>query len=314
MIIESIKETLKNEGNAIINQIDGVGKEFEDAVQLIASSKGKIVVVGVGKSGIIGRKISATLASTGTPSFFVHPTDAFHGDLGMITKEEIVLALSNSGETDEVLKIIPFFKENKNPIISITNNSHSTLAVNSDIHLTLHIKNEACPLNLAPTTSSTVTLAYGDALAIAIMKVKNFKQENYARFHPGGSLGRRLLLKVGKIMRTHDLPIISPDSNLQDVINAMSYGKLGLALVNENDISVGIVTDGDLRRLMERKGKDAFDMKAREIMTVAPKTIGENAALTEAEALFNKFKINSLVVTDNSNKTIGVVQIYDLKC
>jgi arabinose-5-phosphate isomerase len=311
-IIGSLKETLRNEGQSILKQIEYLNGDFSKVIELISMTKGKLVVTGMGKSGIIGRKISATFSSTGTPSFFVHPAEAFHGDLGMVTEEDIVLALSNSGETDEILKIIPFFRAKKNSIISITRNSRSTLAINSDVHIELHIGKEACPLNLAPTTSTTVMLALGDALAIAVMQVKDFKAENYAMFHPGGSLGRRLLSKVENIMRTHDLPFVTPNSSLPDLINTMSRGKLGLALVNEGEKTIGIITDGDLRRLMELKGKEAFDLKAREIMTKNPKTIHPQTILNEAEELFNHYKINSLIVASEAGITLGVIQIYNL--
>lgn len=311
-ILRSARETLQNEANAIIDQISWINEDFETAVKLILSSSGKLVVTGMGKSGIIGRKISATFSSIGTPSFFVHPAEAFHGDLGMVTKDDVVLALSNSGETDEVLKIIPFFKENQNQIISITRNAHSTLAANSNIHIEIHIEKEACPLNLAPTTSTTVTLALGDALAIAVMQAKDFKEENYARFHPGGSLGKRLLSKVQNVMRTHDLPIVRTNSNLPDIITTMSKGKLGMALVNEGSKTIGIITDGDLRRLMEVKGKDAFDLSAQDIMTKNPKKILANTSLKDAENNFLIYKINSMIAVDLMDNTIGVIQIFDL--
>lgn len=311
-ILDTARETLSNEGNAILRQIELINGNFVKAVELIVASKGKVVVTGMGKSGIIGRKISATLASTGTPSFFLHPAEAFHGDLGMVTPDDLVFALSNSGETDEVLKILPFFKENGNKIISLCGNPASTMALNSDIHLELKIDSEACPLNLAPTTSTTVMLALGDAIAIAAMQMKNFKEENYARFHPGGALGRKLLAKVEYKMRTDKLPVVTTNSPLKDVINTMSRGRLGLALVNEGNRTIGIITDGDLRRLMEAKGKNAWDMKAAEFMTRNPKTIKLGTSLHDTEEMMTELKITSLIVVNTEGNTEGVVQIYDL--
>lgn len=311
-ILDTARETLSNEGNAILRQIELINGNFVKAVELIVASKGKVVVTGMGKSGIIGRKISATLASTGTPSFFLHPAEAFHGDLGMVTPDDLVFALSNSGETDEVLKILPFFKENGNKIISLCGNPASTMALNSDIHLELKIDSEACPLNLAPTTSTTVMLALGDAIAIAAMQMKNFKEENYARFHPGGALGRKLLAKVEYKMRTDKLPVVTTNSPLKDVINTMSRGRLGLALVNEGNRTIGIITDGDLRRLMEAKGKNAWDMKAAEFMTRNPQTIKLGTSLHDTEEMMTELKITSLIVVNSEGNTEGVVQIYDL--
>lgn len=311
-LLESVRQTLTIEAEAIFGQIEHLNGDFEKAAQLIAASKGKIVVTGIGKSGIIGRKVSATLASTGTPSFFLHPAEAFHGDLGMVTGDDIVLAFSNSGETDEVLKIIPFFREDNNKIVSITGNPKSTLARNSDVHVQIYISKEACPLNLAPTTSTTVMLAIGDALAIAVMKIKDFSEESFARFHPGGALGRRLLVRVEDVMRKEGLPFIKPESTLRKIIDVMSRGRLGMALVNEEKVTIGVITDGDLRRLFESKGKDAFDLKAKEIMTHNPKTIKPADTLSEAEKIFNDRKINSLIVIDDSGETVGVIQIYNL--
>ncbi len=311
-ILDIARETLSNEGNAILKQIELINGNFVKAVELIVASKGKVVVTGMGKSGIIGRKISATLASTGTPSFFLHPAEAFHGDLGMVTPDDLVFALSNSGETDEILKILPFFKENGNLILSLCSNPKSTMAEHSDIHLELKIDTEACPMNLAPTTSTTVMLALGDAIAIAAMQMKDFREENYARFHPGGALGRKLLAKVEHKMRTEKLPVVKTNSPLKDVINTMSKGRLGLALVNEKNTTTGIITDGDLRRLLEAKGKNAWDLKAGEFMTHHPKTIKLGTSLHDAEDLLAQMKITSLIVTDNDGFTQGVIQIYDL--
>lgn len=312
LILQTARQTLLNEGNSILQQTELLNSDFENAVMAMINTKGKVVVTGMGKSGIVGRKISATLASTGTPSFFLHPAEAFHGDLGMVTPDDLVFALSNSGETDEILKILPFFKENGNLIISMSSNAASTMAMHSDIHIFLKIEEEACPLNLAPTTSTTVQLAMGDAMALATMKMKNFREENYARFHPGGALGRKLLAKVEHKMRNADLPVVTAYSPLSEVINTISRGRLGLALVNEGDKTTGIITDGDLRRLMEAQGKNAWDMKAADFMTHNPKTIALGTSLHEAEELLKQLKIASLIVVDTEGLTVGVVQIYDL--
>lgn len=311
--IESGKRTLRTEADTLIHQIEAIDENFHHAVQAILHSGGKLIVTGMGKSGIIGKKIAATFASTGTPSFFMHPGEAFHGDLGMVEPKDVVLALSFSGETDEVLKIIPFLKSNGNTLLSITNNKNSTLAHNSHYHLVLNVKKEACPLSLAPTSSTTATLALGDALAVAVMEARNFTPEDFARFHPGGSLGKKLLTTVEAVMHKEPLPTVQPHSSLIEVIATMSKGKLGLALVMINQITEGIITDGDLRRFMESKGKSAFDLTAADMMTLKPRTLLHTAKLSEAEELFMHYKINSLVVVDAQNHTKGIVQIYDLK-
>lgn len=310
--LQFVKEALQNEANAILDQIDTLDAEFERAVASIIDTKGKIVVTGMGKSGIIARKIAATLASTGSSSFYMHPGEAFHGDLGMVSRNDLVIALSNSGETDEILKIIPFLKENGNTIIAMCGNPTSTLTNNADIVIAMKVPVEACPYNLAPTTSTTVMLALGDAMALAAMKMRNFTPESYARFHPGGSLGKRLLQKVEHQMKTDALPIVAPHSQLTEIINTMSKGRLGMALVNQGNETIGIITDGDLRRLLENKGKEAFDLYAETFMTHNPKKIKTGTSLHAAEAFMNQYKITSLIVTDNNNNTVGVIQIYDL--
>jgi arabinose-5-phosphate isomerase len=312
-ILNTASQILLNEANAIRNQSVELNSNFENAVMAMMATKGKVVVTGIGKSGIIGRKISATLASTGTPSFFLHPTEAFHGDLGMVTRDDLVFVLSNSGESDEILKILPYFRENGNTIISMSSNPQSTMSQNSDIHISIMIKEEACPLNLAPTTSSTVMLAMGDAIALSIMKINDFSEENYARFHPGGALGRKLLTKVEHKMRTGNLPIICEKAPLHVIINTMSKGRLGLAIINQNKRTTGIITDGDLRRLLEAHGKDAWDLKAYDFMTKHPKTVLMGTSLHEAEERLKQLKITSLIVVDNNCNTVGVIQIYDLK-
>ena len=262
---------------------------------------------------MVGRKIAATLASTGTPSFFLHPGEAFHGDLGMISKEDVILALSFSGETDEVLKIVPFIQSNGNTLISMTGNPNSTLAKNSDIHLDVNVKEEACILHLAPTTSTTAQIAMGDALAIALMKARQFTSMDFARLHPGGSLGRRLLMTVGNVMRKNDLPIVAADCSATEMIHKVSRGGLGLIVIQDGDEIVGIVTDGDIRRAMESRQAEFFSISAIDIATRNPKTINMNAKLIDAEKLMTKHKVNSLLAVDDQGKLQGVIQIYDIK-
>ncbi len=290
-----------------------LGDAFVEAVESILASRGKCIVTGMGKSGLIGRKIAATLASTGTPSFFLHPGEAFHGDLGMISKEDIILALSYSGETDEILKIVPFIHSNGNKLISMTGNDDSTLARNSDIHLNVGVEEEACILHLAPTTSTTAQIAMGDALAVSLMQQRGFTSVDFARLHPGGSLGRRLLMTVGNVMRDHDLPVVGPDCSVVEMIHTISKGGLGLIVICDGDRIEGIVTDGDVRRAMERLKGDFFNIRARDIATPHPKTIGAGEKLIEAERVMTRNKITSLLVTDGDGKLAGVIQIYDIK-
>ena len=290
-----------------------LGDAFAEAVELVLAGRGKCIVTGMGKSGLIGRKIAATFASTGTPSFFLHPGEAFHGDLGMISKEDVILALSYSGETDEILKIVPFIHSNGNRLISMTGNDDSALARNSDVHLNVGVEEEACILHLAPTTSTTAQIAMGDALAVSLMQLRGFTSVDFARLHPGGSLGRRLLMTVGNVMRSHDLPVVAPDCSATDMIHAISKGGLGLIVICEGDRIEGIVTDGDVRRAMERRRAEFFNIKAADIATPHPKTIAASAKLIEAEKMMTKNKVTSLLVTDEAGKLAGVVQIYDIK-
>lgn len=307
------RTTLHKEAEALTAMANLLGDEFIGAIDRILACKGKVIITGMGKSGLVGRKIAATLASTGTPSFFLHPGEAFHGDLGMISSEDVVLALSYSGETDEVLKIVPFIQSNRNVLISMTGNPASTLAKNSDIHLDVGVKQEACILRLAPTSSTTAQLAMGDALAVALMKAREFTAMDFARLHPGGSLGRRLLMRVKNAMRQEELPIVQPDCGATEMIHRMSRGGLGLIIVVDNGKIEGIVTDGDLRRAMESLQAKFFDVKVIDIATRSPKSINENAKLIDAEKLMTAHKVNSLLVTDDEGELKGVIQIYDIK-
>lgn len=310
-ILSIAKEVLELESTELSRHKDMLGVEFEKACEIIAKSSGKLIVSGVGKSGHIGAKIAATCASTGTPSFFLHPTEALHGDLGMIEPKDVLLAISYSGESGELLAILPHIKARGVKIISMSKNS-SSLARLSDANLSLDIVREACPFNAAPSVSTTLTLALGDALAIALMKMKNFEITDFAAFHPGGSLGKRLYLKVCDVMRKCDLPVVSENSSLKDAIAVMSSGKIGnVLLVDENGDLKGLISDGDLRRALENP---AFSLSARasDFATKEPKTI-ENSRILAYDALkiIQEHKIQLLIVTENK-KPIGVLHIHDL--
>nr|WP_317937239.1 KpsF/GutQ family sugar-phosphate isomerase [Campylobacter lari]HDV6339763.1 KpsF/GutQ family sugar-phosphate isomerase [Campylobacter lari] len=307
--IKIAKEVFEIESKTILDLCDNLDEDFNKAIELILSIKGRCVVSGMGKSGHIGAKIAATLASTGTPSFFMHPGEALHGDLGMLTSEDVLLAISNSGETEEVLKLIPVIKKRKIPLIVMVGNQNSTLAKQADIFINIAVKKEACPLQLAPTSSTTATLAMGDAIAVALMRARNFRPDDFALFHPGGSLGRKLLTRVSDLMVSNNLPIVSPESEFNELVDVMTSGKLGLCVVFENEKLVGIITDGDLRRALRANGKPRFDFRAKEIMSESPKTIEASAMASEAEELMLKHKIKEIVVTQNE-KIVGIIQLY----
>ncbi|ECP5247133.1 KpsF/GutQ family sugar-phosphate isomerase [Campylobacter lari] len=307
--IKIAKEVFQIESKTILDLCSTLNEEFSKAVELILSIKGRCVVSGMGKSGHVGAKIAATLASTGTPSFFMHPGEALHGDLGMIASEDVLLAISNSGETEEVLKLIPVIKKRKIPLIVMAGDQNSTLAKQADVFINIAVKKEACPLQLAPTSSTTATLAMGDAIAVALMKARNFKPDDFALFHPGGSLGRKLLTKVGDLMVSSNLPIVRPNSEFNELVDVMTSGKLGLCIVVEDEKLVGIITDGDLRRALRSNDKPRFDFKAKEIMSESPKTIEASAMASEAEELMLKHKIKEIVVTQNE-KIAGIIQLY----
>ncbi|WP_226662957.1 KpsF/GutQ family sugar-phosphate isomerase [Microbulbifer aggregans] len=298
------KDVFDIEANAVRALADKLDVSFEDAVSRILESKDRVIICGMGKSGIIGKKIAATLASTGTPSFFMHPGEAYHGDLGMVTPGDVFLAISNSGETDEVLKLIPFLKDNGNYLVSMTGNPCSTLARASDSHLDIGVEAEACPLQLAPTASTTATLAMGDALAVTLMKARGFQPEEFARFHPGGSLGRRLLARVDEEMEEGDLPFVGSDASVTEIISAMSRGRLGLAIVNAGD-KYGVVTDGDIRRAVESYGVGIFEVRAEDFMSADPITISKGTRVEDAIQLMDSRKITSVLVADNGN-VVGV--------
>lgn len=313
LILDVAKDALQTEADALLRIMRDLGEEFVRTVETILACNGKVIMTGMGKSGLVAKKIAATLASTGTPSFYMHPGEAFHGDLGMISKGDIVIALSYSGETDEVLKIVPFIHDNGNFLISMTGNSNSSLAKNSDIHLDVKVEREACILHLAPTTSTTAQLALGDALACSLMKVRNFTSMDYARLHPGGSLGRRLLMTVGNVMHRNDLPIVDENCSATEMIQRISQGGLGLIIICRDSEILGIVTDGDVRRAMESKQAEFFNIRPMDIASTSPKMIHPEEKLIEAEKMMTQHKINSLLVVDGDKHLVGVIQIYDIK-
>lgn len=297
-------EVFEIESRSISNLKGLLNIDFSSAVDAILNSRGRTIVCGMGKSGIIGRKIAATLASTGTPSFFMHPAEAYHGDLGMVTPNDIFIAISNSGETEEVVKLIPFLRDNGNYLISLTSNTQSTLARASNAHLNISVEKEACPFQLAPTASTTATLAMGDALAITLMQVRNFKPENFARFHPGGTLGRRLLGRVEDEMFSKDLPFVKSSTRVLDIIQTMSSAGLGLAIIDDIG-GYGLVTDGDIRRLIEVFKEASFKKSAADFMSHTPVMVPFGTRTEDALALMRNHGINSLLVT-RENKVVGV--------
>lgn len=305
--LSSANETLNLYAQAITNLNGNLNEQFNQAVEMILNCEGRIVVAGIGKSGLVGQKMVATFASTGTPSFFLHPTEAFHGDLGMLKPIDIVLLISNSGETDDVNKLIPSLKNFGNRIIAMTGNLNSTLAQHADVVLNIGIEREACPNNLAPTTSALVTMALGDALAIALIKARNFKAEDFARFHPGGSLGRKLLCRVKDVMQTK-LPTALPQTDFSQLLSVMNEGRMGVALVMEQDELKGIITDGDIRRTLAKFGAESLSKTAEQIMTHNPKTILDNTFLAKAEEVMKQHHIHSLIAVNESGKVTGLIE------
>ena len=303
-------QAIKEETESTLKLIDQLDDNFDRAVELMFRCNGKVIVTGVGKSGHIGAKIAATLSSTGTPAFFVNPLDAYHGDLGVIGKEDVVLALSNSGQTDELLRFIPIVLHMNIPIIGISANPASLLAKYSTIHIKVRVEKEACPLNLAPTSSTTAALVMGDALAIALMRVRNFKPQDFAHFHPGGELGKRLLTTASDVMRTDDLPIISQNTHLGKAIISVSKGKLGLGVSLEDGKIVGLITDGDIRRAMEKWQARFFDHIVSDIMTKEPKTVLPDTKITEIQCIMQQHKIHTVLVCDQQKHLLGIVDHY----
>lgn len=302
---------IREEAQALLDLIPQLDENFERAVDLIYHCRGKVIVTGVGKSGNIGAKIAATLSSTGTPAFFINPLDAYHGDLGVMTSDDVVLALSNSGHTDELLRFVPMLLHMNVPIIGMSRNPNSLLAKYSTVHIQVKVDHEACPLNLAPTSSTTAVLAMGDALAVALMQVRDFRPRDFAQFHPGGELGRRLLTTAEDVMRTDDLPIISQDMHLGEAIIEVSKGKLGLGIsLDDEGRVIGILTDGDIRRAMERWQEQFFNRTVSDIMTRNPKIVTPQTKVTEIQRVMHLHKIHSVLVCNKQNKLLGIVDSY----
>lgn len=301
---------IEDESQALLELIPNIGESFDKAVEIILGCSGKLIVTGVGKSGHIGAKIAATLSSTGTPSFFINPLDAFHGDLGVIQKGDVVLAISNSGQTDELLRFLPYMIEHGIPVIGMSGNPDSLLAKYSSAHLNAGVSREACPLGLAPTSSTTAALALGDALACSLMVARNFKATDFARFHPGGTLGKRLLTRAKDVMRTDDLPVIAPDVKLGEAVIHVSNGRLGLCVATENDRVVGLVTDGDIRRAMESRQDRFFQLSVKDIMTRSPKNVSPETKVTEIERILHENKIHCVLVVDKERHLLGIVDSF----
>ena len=307
------KEVLKTEAKMLLDAAELIDESFDKAVEIMYKTQGKCIITGVGKSGLIGAKIAATLASTGTPSFFIHPTEALHGDLGMIGPEDSVLAISYSGESEELIKILPHIKRFDIPLIAMTGKDNSTLAKYGDLFLSIHVEKEACPLGAAPTSSTTLTLALGDALAVALMKKRNFKAEDFASFHPGGMLGKRLFVKIEDLMRKEHLPKIEPDTPLKEAVVVMSEGRLGnVLIVDENDTLIGVLSDGDVRRALMQEDF-SIDTEAIKYANLSPKTC-QNERMLAAEALemIENYKIQILPIVDEKGLIKGVLHLHDL--
>lgn len=305
------EQCLRDEAQAILDLIPRMDGNFDKAVDMMYHCHGKIIVTGVGKSGNIGAKIAATLASTGIPAFFINPLDVYHGDLGVMTSDDVVLALSNSGQTDELLRFIPMVLHMNIPIIAMSGNAGSLLAKYSTIHILVKVEKEACPLNLVPTSSTTAALAMGDALAVALMEVRDFKPRDFAQFHPGGELGKRLLTTAEDVMRTNDMPVIPPEMHLGDAIIHVSKGKLGLGVsLDDEGKVIGLITDGDIRRAMERWQAKFFDHTVSDIMTRNPKMVSPQTKITEIQRIMNRNKIHTVLVVDQDRHLRGVVDHY----
>ena len=311
--IQIVKDVLLTEAKELEKAAATISFDIEKAIDLIINSKGKLIITGVGKSGLVGTKIAATLASTGTSSFFLHPTEAMHGDLGMVGKEDIVLGISYSGESDELVQILPHLKRFNIPLIAMARNPESTLAKYADIFININVEKEGCPLDAAPMSSTTLTMAMGDALAVCLMKKRNFKKEDFASFHPGGSLGKKLFVKVDDLLRKENLPVVSRETKLKDAILVMSEGRLGSVIIeDENKKVIALLSDGDLRRAL-MNDNFSMDCKVEDIATKNPKRL-KNKELLASDALqvIEDYKIQLLIVTDENDKLIGVLHIHDL--
>lgn len=310
-VISLARNVVATEIQALDRMSSRIGAAFEAAIDIVLGARGRVVVVGMGKSGLIGKKIAATMASTGTPAFSVHPGEAFHGDLGMIKPIDVVLMISNSGETEELIRILPFLEYQKNPVIAMTGRPDSTLGRHADVVLDVSVEKEACNNNLAPTSSTTAALVMGDALAVVLSMKRNFQTEDFARFHPGGSLGRRLLTRVADVMHKENLPVCAADATFRDVVHVVNRGRLGMALVMQGEALLGIITDGDIRRAFD-SDRDYRSILARDIMSVDPKVASPDERFADAEARIHAARIGGLVVKNDVGRVVGILQIHDL--
>lgn len=305
-------QCLKDEAEAVLGLVEQIDDEFDKAIELMYNCTGHVLVSGVGKSGHVGAKIAATLSSTGTPAFYINPLDALHGDLGMVTKNDVALLISNSGNSDELLRIVSFLKEVNVPVVSITGNPDSLLARNSDHHVKVSVEHEACPLNLAPTSSTTSVMAMGDAMACALMELRNFRSMDFAKFHPAGSLGKKLVTKVKDVMYTDNLPVVPKDMRLADAIIVISKGQIGTGVVMAEGRILGIVTDGDIRRAVEGKKENFFNVSVEEIMSPKPKIVSPDDKLSDIQEIFRKYMIHTLLVVDDTNRLVGIVDYFSI--
>ncbi len=313
-MLDIARKVLQTEAEAVAGLIEKLDGNFERAVKVIYESSGRVVVTGMGKSGLVGKKIAATLASTGTPSFFMHPAEASHGDLGMVTSHDAVIAISNSGETEELVGLIPFVKRFNVRLIAMTGNPRSTISRAADVSLDVSVKEEACTLGIVPTASTTAALAMGDALAVALLIKRGFKEEDFAFFHPRGALGKKLLTRVDDLMHSGDaLPLISPDMPMTRAVVEISSKRLGVAVVADPDgKTLGIITDGDVRRGIEKWGKTFFDLSAVDVMSKNPKTVAVHELAARALSIMEELSVTALVVPDEHGRAVGVIHIHDI--
>ena len=311
-VTEIAKAVIQTEADSILLLKDRIDQKFDEACHLLAACKGKVILIGMGKSGHIAKKIASTLSSTGTPSFYMHPGEAGHGDLGVIAENDVVIMISYSGESDEMISLLSGIKRKNVPIISMTGNSNSSIGMSSQFHLDVSIKKEACPNNLAPTSSTTATLVMGDAIAISLININNFSSDDFAMSHPSGTLGRRLLTFVSSIMKTgKDIPIVSLETSLLDSLLVMSQKNLGMVLIADNNKLIGIFTDGDLRRAIE-SNINFQELTIKEVMTRNCKSIGANEPALKAIEMMEKFSLNSLPVVDSDNQVVGALNMHTL--
>ncbi len=313
-LLKLARKVLKTEADAITTLVVRIDSSFEEGIDILFACSGRVVVNGMGKAGLVGKKIAATLASTGTPAFFMHSAEAAHGDLGMITSEDVILAISNSGETEEIVNITPFLERFNVTLISMTGNARSTLAMKSDVALDISVREEACPLGVVPTASTAAALAMGDAIAVVLLIKRGFREEDFAFFHPGGSLGKKLFIKVKDLMHTGEaLPVVSLDTPMRDAIVEISSKRLGITIVmDDHDESFGIITDGDLRRGIEKWGKDFFDLRARDVMIQSPKVVSEDELAVKALSMMEDHSITSLPVPDRRGAPKGIIHLHDI--